>query len=283
MPELPEVEIVGRGVSEAVAGRCLTAVVRRCERLRWPVLPDLWDRIVAAADGAAPVLQQVRRRGKYLLLGFPGSTLMIHLGMSGSLRHLPADRPPGKHDHLDLVFGGRLLRLHDPRRFGAVLWAEGEPVRVEREHPRLAGLGVEPLADEFDVEWLFAASRGRRVGLKQFLLAGRVVNGVGNIYASESLFRARLHPERLAGTLTMAECDRLVQAIRMTLLDAIAAGGSSLKDFVDSDGEVGYFQLQHRVYGRKGAPCSVCGTPIEAIRQQGRSTFFCPECQPPIG
>ncbi len=282
MPELPEVEIVGRGVRAAVGGRALSGVVRRCERLRWPVPDDLWARIIAAADGQAPVLEQVRRRGKYLLLGFPGSTLLLHLGMSGSLRHLPSTSPPGRHDHLDLLFGERLLRLHDPRRFGAVLWAAGTPEQVEAGHPLLKGLGVEPLGDAFGGALLFEASRGRRVAVKQFVLGGQVVNGVGNIYASECLFRAGIHPMRAADSLSLPACEKLAQTIRETLTDAISAGGSSLKDFVDSEGEGGYFQLQHRVYGRAGQPCPVCGTPIETIRQQGRSSFFCPVCQPLI-
>ncbi|MDO4636053.1 MAG: bifunctional DNA-formamidopyrimidine glycosylase/DNA-(apurinic or apyrimidinic site) lyase [Lautropia sp.] len=278
MPELPEVEVVGRGVSQAFVGRSLTGVVRRCEQLRWPVPADL-----LACIGTGAVLQTVVRRGKYLLLGFERGTVLLHLGMSGSLLHLPADTPARRHDHLDLVFGERLLRLHDPRRFGAVLWSAEGVQATQANHPLLMHLGVEPLTPAFTAARFFRASRGRSVAIKQYILSGQVVIGVGNIYVSESLFRARIHPATPAGALTETQCRRLVREIRTTLTDAIAAGGSSLKDFVDSRGEGGYFQLQHRVYGRANLPCLVCGTSVMQIRQQGRSTFFCPKCQPLIG
>lgn len=274
MPELPEVEVVSRGVSEAFAGRRLTRVVRRCECLRWPVPAGLEAQILAG-----PVLRQVLRRGKYLLLGFDAGTLLLHLGMSGSLLHLPAGAPPQKHDHLDLVFGDRLLRLHDPRRFGAALWCSDDVTTTMATHPLLVHLGVEPFSAAFTARHLYEASRGRTVAVKQFILSGKAVIGVGNIYCSEALFRARIHPARMAGSLTLPACRRLVQEIRQTLADAISAGGSSLRDFVDSRGEGGYFQLQHRVYGRAGQPCPVCATPIRVLKQQGRSTFFCPKCQ----
>lgn len=283
MPELPEVEIVGRGVAAAFAGRCLTGVVCRCAKLRWPVPQGLWQKICGQdAERVPPVLRQVQRRGKYLLLGFPAGTLILHLGMSGTVRHLPAGTPPGRHDHLDLLFGERMMRLNDPRRFGAVLWSAEDVATTRQAHPLLAGLGAEPFGEHFGGALLLQASRGRKVSVKQFILGGQVVNGVGNIYASECLFRAGIHPERQAAGLTATECERLAESIRQTLTDAISAGGSSLKDFVNSEGDGGYFQLQHRVYGRKGLACPVCATPVQSLRQQGRSTFFCPACQPLI-
>ena len=283
MPELPEVEVVGRGVSAALLGRRLTGLVRRCERLRWPVPADLWEQM-RGGRSRGPVLAAVQRRGKYLLLAFGTGTLLVHLGMSGSLRVVGPQDAPGRHDHLDLLFGTRVLRFHDPRRFGAILWAAGQDIgQVVATHPLLVRLGVEPFSDDFSATALFAASRGRTVPVKQFILSGQAVIGVGNIYASESLFRAGIHPALPAGRLRQDDCERLVTVIRETLADAIAAGGSSLKDFVDSKGKGGYFQLQHRVYGRTDQPCFTCGEPIRQIRQQGRSTFFCPECQPLIG
>lgn len=283
MPELPEVEVVGRGVTAALQGRRLTGLVRRCERLRWPVPADLWQQMLAGRS-RGPVLEAVQRRGKYLLLGFASGTLLVHLGMSGSLRVVGPAEPPGRHDHLDLLFGPRVLRFNDPRRFGAIVWAAGQDIaQTMATHPLLARLGVEPLSAAFDAGLLFAASRDRVVPVKQFLLSGQVVIGVGNIYASESLFRAGIDPRLPAGQLRRADCARLETAIRQTLTDAIAAGGSSLKDFVDSQGKGGYFQLQHQVYGRADQPCYTCGELIRQIRQQGRSTFFCPACQPLIG
>lgn len=282
MPELPEVDVVGQGISVALAGRRLTGVVQRCERLRWPVPASLWERMCAGRR-RGPTLRRVVRRGKYLLLDFPTGTLLLHLGMSGTLRVVDLEDPPVLHDHLDLIFGMRVLRFRDPRRFGAVLWSEDDVAATLATHPLLTGLGVEPFSDDFDAARLFRMSRGRTVAVKQFILSGKAVIGVGNIYASECLFRAGIHPAMPAGKLTLPDCQRLVTVVRQTLREAVAAGGSSLKDFVDSKGEGGYFQLQHRVYDREGLPCHVCGTPVESLRQQGRSSFFCPACQPLIG
>lgn len=269
MPELPEVEVTRRGLAAQLPGRTVTAVTLRDGRLRWPVpagLPQLLQ---------GRRLQAIERRAKYLLLRFEHGTLLLHLGMSGSLRVLPAATPPAKHDHLDLLFGSTAMRLRDPRRFGAVLWAEGDG----SSHPLLAGLGVEPLSEAFDGARLYSLTRGRRAAIKLVLMDARVVAGVGNIYASESLFRAGIRPGTAAQRLSRARCERLVQAVRATLQDALAAGGSTLRDFIGTDGAAGYFQQQYFVYDRAGEPCRRCGRPIRALRQGQRSTFFCPGCQ----
>jgi formamidopyrimidine-DNA glycosylase len=195
--------------------------------------------------------------------------------MSGSLRLVDPGLAPEKHDHVDLVFGNVALRLRDPRRFGALLWIEGDPLA----HPLLATLGVEPLSPEFDAEWLHAALRGRTAAIKPALMDSHLVVGVGNIYASESLFLAGIDPRRVACRVSAKRLERLVPAIRKTLRAAIAAGGSSLRDFAHSNGELGYFQTHHRVYDREGQPCVTCAGPIRSIRQAQRSTYFCPRCQ----
>jgi formamidopyrimidine-DNA glycosylase len=283
VPELPEVEIVCRGLNDAFVGHRLTKVIRRVPQLRWPIPGDLEQVILggAAAEGVG-ILRSVRRRSKYLLLDFDTGTLLIHLGMSGTLRRVGADVPASLHDHVDFVFGPHVLRFNDPRRFGAVLWHGGD-AGLDRigpgGHERLQGLGVEPFSDAFSGRLMFDATRGRKATIKQVLLSGAIVVGVGNIYASESLFRARIRPTRAAGRIGRERYDRLADAIRQTLTDAIAAGGSTLRDFVASTGQAGYFQLQCFVYGRAGEPCRVCATPIRAIRQQQRATFFCPVCQ----
>jgi formamidopyrimidine-DNA glycosylase len=272
MPELPEVEVVRSGLAARAAGRRVAGVVRRAPALRWPIPADLDARL------AGRVLRGVERRGKYLLLGFDEGCLIVHLGMSGTFAWRGADAPLRAHDHLDLVFDDGVLRFNDPRRFGAVLWhdrAAGPP----GDHPLLAALGVEPFSDAFDGALLHARTRGRRVAIKSLLLAGSVVVGVGNIYASESLFRAGIRPTVRAGRLSRARCDRLAAAIRATLADAIAAGGSTLRDFVSSEGATGYFQQACFVYDRAGEPCRVCGTPIRTMRQQQRATYWCPRCQ----
>jgi formamidopyrimidine-DNA glycosylase len=273
MPELPEVEIVRRGLVARFVGRELRTVVARRPDLRWPIPPDLDHRL------AGRRLLAVERRSKYLMLDFGEGTLIVHLGMSGTLRARPAGAPPTLHDHFDLDFGDDVLRLNDPRRFGAVLWSDVDPARTGSEHPLFRRLGVEPFDPRFDGEWLFAGTRGRRASIKQMLLAGAIVVGVGNIYACESLFRAGIRPTRMAGRLGRGRCERLATEIRTTLTDAIEAGGSSLRDFVSSSGESGYFQLRTFVYGRDGDPCRVCQTPIRLVRQQQRASFFCPTCQ----
>jgi formamidopyrimidine-DNA glycosylase len=221
-------------------------------------------------------IRTLKRRGKYLLAGFDRGTLILHLGMSGSLRLLSAGTPAGKHDHFDLALGsGMLVRLRDPRRFGAVLWHEGDV----SAHPLLAALGPEPLEGEFDARYLCQAARGRRIAVKQFIMDSRVVVGVGNIYANEALFRAGIRPQLAAGKLSLPRCTRLVEEIRATLAEAIEKGGSSLRDFINSDGSPGYFQQHYWVYGRAGEPCSKCGKPIRQIRQGQRSSFYCGSCQ----
>ncbi len=280
MPELPEVEIVGRGLVEAFVGHRVHAVTRRFERLRWPIPEQLLASIQGADPLTGGVLRSVTRRSKYLLLGFDAGTMLVHLGMSGTLRRLALDTPATAHDHLDIAFDDRLLRYNDPRRFGAVLWDGRQPDAVLGDHPLLRGLGVEPFSPAFDAAHLYRATRGRKVSIKQLLLSGVAVVGVGNIYASESLFRAGIRPTRAAGSLRRIDCERLVVAVRATLAEAIEAGGSSLRNFVASSGAAGYFLMSTFVYDRTGEPCRRCATPVQEIRQQGRATFFCPVCQP---
>lgn len=272
MPELPEVEVVRRGLQARLSHATVRRVEVREPRLRWPVPESLQAVLVGRR------LDAVERRGKYLLLRFGDGTLIVHLGMSGSLRVLEHAAPPQKHDHVDIDFGERLVRYHDPRRFGAVLWHPGAAGAVAA-HPLLAGLGVEPFSTGFDGAMLYRATRGRRVAIKQLLLAGSVVVGVGNIYASESLFRAGIRPATPARRIGRERCERLAQAIRDTLADAIERGGSTLRDFVGSDGQGGYFQLDCFVYGRAGQPCRVCGEPVAMRHDQQRATYWCPHCQ----
>jgi formamidopyrimidine-DNA glycosylase len=269
MPELPEVEVTRRGLLSQLRGHAVTAAVVRNGALRYPVSPDLAKHIVGRT------LADVARRAKYLLLDFGTGTLLVHLGMSGSLRLLKAEAPADKHDHVDIVFGRVTMRFRDPRRFGALLWLDGE---VEH-HRLLAGLGVEPLSAEFSAHYLYQAARRRSVAIKPLLMDSRVVVGIGNIYASESLFRAGIRPALAARRLTRANCTRLVAAVRETLEDALAAGGSTLRDYVSSDGSPGCFQQQYHVYGCAGAPCRRCGMPIRQLRQGQRSSFYCPQCQ----
>ena len=276
MPELPEVEVTRRGIEPRLLGATVVDVAVREPRLRWPVPAGL-GRTLAGARVAS-----VERRGKYLLLaterdGAPLGWLIVHLGMSGSLRFVAPGAPAGPHEHVDLVTGLHALRLTDPRRFGAVLWhpAAAGPIL---DHPLLVRLGVEPLTGRFTARLLFEATRGRRVAIKQALLAGDIVVGVGNIYASESLFRAGIRPQTPAGRISLARYEKLVPEIRAVLKSAIARGGSTLKDF-HADSEPGYFQLEAMVYDREGLPCRACGQPIRRIVQGQRSTFCCPRCQ----
>lgn len=269
MPELPEVEITRRGIAPHVEGQAVSRVVVRHAGLRWPVPADLDARI------AGCVVRSVSRRAKYLLFDCGTGHLLVHLGMSGSLRVVRPDAPPGPWDHVDVVFGNAALRLRDPRRFGAVLWVDRDP----DGHALLAHLGVEPLASEFSGALLHSASRGRSAAVKVFIMDARIVVGVGNIYANESLFRAGIDPRMRAGQVSRPRYERLATAIRETLESALAAGGSSLRDFVQSDGSSGYFQQQYTVYGREGEPCRMCATPIRRIVQGQRSTFLCTRCQ----
>jgi formamidopyrimidine-DNA glycosylase len=268
MPELPEVEVTRRGLAPQLSGRRISGVSVREPRLRWPVPRD-----VLALAGRT--VRAIRRRGKYLLLDCGDGHLILHLGMSGSLRVLPPETPPGKHDHFDLLLGDRLLRLRDPRRFGAVLWTAG----AVAAHPLLAHLGIEPLSRALTPARLHALTRGNRIAIKNFLMDGRRIVGVGNIYASESLFRSGINPRKRAGKISQQEAKKLVAAIKATLQAAIRAGGSTLRDFAGADGAAGYAQQRHYVYDRAGKKCRRCATPIRKLLQGQRSTYFCPTCQ----
>jgi formamidopyrimidine-DNA glycosylase len=270
MPELPEVETTRRGIRSALAGRTVTGFVLREARLRWPVDPAL----VRDLPGRRVV--DVRRRAKYLLVELDGGTLLAHLGMSGSLRVLPAAAPLLVHDHYDLQLeSGHCLRFNDPRRFGSLHWVQGDP----GGHPLLAGLGPEPLEAGFDADYLARRARGRRVAIKPFLMDQRIVVGVGNIYASEALFRAGIHPRRAAGRVSHERLGRLVAGVQSVLAEAIRQGGTTLRDYVSADGTPGYFRQQLFVYERAGAACRTCGSPIRQLVQGQRSTYFCPSCQ----
>lgn len=270
MPELPEVETTRRGIAPFAVGQTIRAIRVYDRRLRWPVPEDLAERAAGRA------IERVERRSKYLLLGLGDATLVIHLGMTGSLRVFNALPPRRPHDHVDIeLASGVTLRYHDPRRFGAMLWVEGDPGR----HPLLASLGPEPLDSAFDADYLFRETRNRKAAIKLALMDNHLVVGVGNIYANEALFRAGIRPTVAARRLSRARLARLVDAVRATLQDAIAKGGSTLRDYVDSRGEPGYFQLEYFVYGRAGAPCRVCATPIKTVRLGGRATTYCPRCQ----
>jgi len=276
MPELPEVEVTRLGIAPHLQGRVISAVKVLDGRLRWPV-PSALTKILPGQK-----LHAIERRGKYLLIELDIGHLLIHLGMTGTLRVLPSNDPLKLHDRVTVEFGKLSLRLHDPRKFGAVLWHPRTKGPIEK-NVLLQKLGVEPFSTEFagelGSEILYRASRKRTVAVKQFLLAGQAVVGVGNIYCSESLFEAGIHPAKAAGKLTRPQCVRLAEAVRLILKKAIAAGGSSLKDFVNSDGDPGHFMVQTKVYDRKDEPCKVCKTPIKQIVQGQRSTYFCPTCQ----
>lgn len=270
MPELPEVETIRRGIAAHVIGRCVMQVCVRQNALRWPVAPDL------AKTLTGQMIREVGRRGKYLLVGFDHGTLLVHLGMSGSLRLLDSLLPPLRHDHVDwLLDNGQILRLNDPRRFGAVLWTP-DPAS---QHPLLKNLGPEPFSDLFTASYLHAVTRKRSACIKNVLMDAQVVVGVGNIYANESLFLAGIHPARAAGRIGLARYERLVTAVHLVLEEAIACGGTTLRDFVGSDGRPGYFAQQLRVYGRTQAPCRRCDSPIRHLRLGQRSSYFCPICQ----
>lgn len=272
MPELPEVEVTRRSFADAIAGACITQV-QLGKPLRWPL-------------GCAPQellgrsVRQVRRRGKYLLLDLDQGMLMLHLGMSGSLRFASSLPPSGAHDHFEMHTSQGILRLHDPRRFGAVLAVSG--AHDPRARKLLDGLGMEPLdAQSFHWEAFASGLQRSRAPIKAVLLAGRLVVGVGNIYACEVLFTSRIHPSTPACAISTVKARRLHAAIVATLAQAVQRGGTTLRDFSDAAGQSGHFQTETQVYGRQGEPCRVCGTPIQVLRQGQRSTYFCPYCQPP--
>jgi formamidopyrimidine-DNA glycosylase len=269
MPELPEVEVTRLSFAPAIAGAKVLSV-RLNKPLRWPL-----GCLVSQLEGRTVL--SVRRRGKYLLIDFDQGLLMVHLGMSGSLsfsRHLPA---AGKHDHFEMVTTQGTLRLNDPRRFGAVVYADNEADPVAQK--LLGKLGMEPLSEDFDITQFHAGLKRRKAAIKQVLLAGDVVVGVGNIYASEALFMAGIRPTVSASRLTRPRVIKLHAAIREVLARAVAKGGSTLRDFSSANGDAGHFQLEAMVYAREGQACRVCGTVIKSLRQGQRSTFYCPQCQ----
>ncbi len=270
MPELPEVETTRRGLEPLLTGQRIRTAVIRNRALRQPV-PRQLPRLVAGAT-----IRTLARRGKYLLIDCGAGTLILHLGMSGRLWVADGATPVTAHDHFDLVLeNGTVVRLRDPRRFGLVLWQAGDPLA----HALLAGIGPEPLSVEFDGAWLHSATRKRSAAIKQVLMDGHVVAGLGNIYANEALFRAGIHPRTAARRLSRERCALVARKICETLELALVAGGSTLRDYVASDGQAGYFQHQFMVYDRAGEPCYRCGTAIKGIRQGQRSTFYCPACQ----
>ena len=269
MPELPEVETTRSGIAPHLVGRRVLALAIREPRLRWPIA----DELIANLTGQR--IDAIERRAKYLLVHTAAGSAVLHLGMSGSLRVLAADAPIGKHDHYDWQLDSRrILRYTDPRRFGCLLWQpRGET------HPLLAGLGPEPLSDAFDGDHLWAHSRTRTASVKTCIMDQAVVVGVGNIYAAEALFAARIHPQRAANRVSRERYARLAEAIRRILAHAITRGGTTLRDFISPDGVPGYFEQELFVYGRAGQPCRVCATPIRVITLGQRSTFYCPRCQ----
>lgn len=270
MPELPEVETTRRGIEPHALHRTVAAVRVRQPILRWPVPGHL----VATLTGQR--LLDLQRRGKYLLFHFASGHLLVHLGMSGSLRIVSRREDPGYHDHLDLDFGEhRVLRYHDPRRFGSVLWTD----QPWQQHPLLSQLGPEPLQPEFDADYLDQRSRRRKQAVKTFVMDSKVVVGVGNIYANEALHKAGIRPTRAAGAISRQRYQRLVEEIKSTLAQAIEQGGTTLRDFVGGDGKPGYFKQQLTVYGRAGEPCKGCRRPLQELRLGQRATVYCSHCQ----
>lgn len=274
MPELPEVETTLRGIRPHLDGRRIARLIVREPRLRQPIPPEMPERV------AGQPIRSLRRRGKYLLIELEQGSLLVHLGMSGSLRLAAPESAPRTHDHLDLVLSdGGLLRFHDPRRFGIFLWIPQSPETALVEHPLLCKLGPEPLGDDFDGAHLYRASLARRVAVKSFIMDSAVVVGVGNIYASESLFLAGLHPARACNRVDPDGYARLAETIRLVLWASIEQGGTTLRDFVNESGAPGYFAQSLRAYGRAGEPCRACGETIQPLRIGQRSSFYCPRCQ----
>ncbi|MBD3669876.1 MAG: bifunctional DNA-formamidopyrimidine glycosylase/DNA-(apurinic or apyrimidinic site) lyase [Gammaproteobacteria bacterium] len=270
MPELPEVETTRAGIVPHVVGRRVAQVVVRNRNLRWPIPTTL------ARQLTGQTVNSIRRRGKYLIIDTEAGHALIHLGMSGSLRIVTADEAVKKHDHVDLVLDdGRALRFHDPRRFGCLLWTRKDPL----SHDLLASLGPEPLGVEFSGDYLHQKSRGRRSAVKGFIMDSHIVVGVGNIYASEALFRAGIHPKRAAGRISRQRYQALAHSIVEVLTEAIEQGGTTLRDFVNSEGNPGYFQQTLNVYGRESEACPQCGHAIMNIVLGQRSTYYCAQCQ----
>lgn len=270
MPELPEVETSCRGITPHITSQKIKAVIIRQAKLRWPIPTDLSQKLIHTT------IQNVHRRGKYLLLASKQGTLIIHLGMSGRLHILPAHAPAQKHDHVDIIFDhGKCLRFTDPRRFGAILWTEENPLL----HPLLKQLGPEPLTNDFNGLYLFQQIHKRKQSIKLILMNSQIVVGVGNIYANEVLFAAKIHPNIPAGQLNKTQCNKIVKHVKTILEKAIQQGGTTLKDFSDSQGKPGYFKQELQVYGRGNQPCIKCKTLLIETRLGQRTTVFCPMCQ----
>ncbi len=269
MPELPEVETTRRGIEPHILDRKISAITIHQPNLRYPVTDDLPRKL------SGKTVKSVTRRGKYLLLVIGKQMLMIHLGMSGSLRITGTGEPLRKHDHIEILFGDRVLRFHDPRRFGLVMLIDAPP----EAHPLLASLGPEPLSANFDGEYLYRVSRKRKVAIKNLIMNSRIVVGVGNIYASEALFLAGIHPARAASRISRERCEKLSIAIKDVLAKAINEGGTTLRDFVREEGQPGYFAQQLNVYGKTGEACPACGKPVVTKVIGQRSSFYCTQCQ----
>jgi formamidopyrimidine-DNA glycosylase len=270
MPELPEVETSRRGIDPHICGRTIVEMRVRQAQLRWPVPAEI------SSGLAGQRFTGTDRRGKYLLLYTETGCVIVHLGMSGSVRIVDDQQIPRKHDHVDFVLSdGIILRYHDPRRFGCILWAKF-PVN---EHELLRKLGPEPLSEEFAPDYLYDRSRGRKTPVKSFIMDSHVVVGVGNIYANEALFMAGIRPQTEAGSISRARYQQLTAHIKTVIANAIAVGGTTLRDFVGGDGKPGYFQQSLLVYGRAGENCTVCATTLKEIRQNQRSSVYCPRCQ----
>ncbi|MCF7969638.1 MAG: bifunctional DNA-formamidopyrimidine glycosylase/DNA-(apurinic or apyrimidinic site) lyase [Methylococcaceae bacterium] len=270
MPELPEVETSLRGISPHIKNQIVTQVIIRQPKLRWPIPNDLPQRLEQRE------LKSLSRRAKYLLLHFEAGTLLIHLGMSGSLRVVAENTPAAKHDHVDIAFANhKTIRLTDPRRFGAVLWLGAAP----EQHPLLSKLGPEPLTDDLNAAYLYAKSRDKKVNIKQFLMNQSIVTGIGNIYCTEVLFFAGIRPTRAAGNISLKRYQILVTHIKRILQNAIDQGGTSLRDFVGSNGKPGYFKQELSTYGRSGLPCQQCQQTLIDIKQANRTTVYCQHCQ----
>lgn len=270
MPELPEVETIKNGLAPLVEGQQVARVEVRQPKLRWPIprrLPEFLSN---------QIIQKLERRGKYLLFYCADGCLLVHLGMSGVLTVVLQKTQLKKHDHVDICFkNGSCLRLSDPRRFGCMLWIDGDPLK----HKLLKDLGVEPLTRDFNAAYLFAQTRKRNVAVKQFLMNSKIVVGIGNIYVAEVLFKAKIHPKTSVKNLTVEQCAAIVRAAKIILKQAIKAGGTTFRDYRNADGKPGYFQQKLFVYGRQGELCKVCGNNLQSMILGQRSTVFCPKCQ----
>ena len=270
MPELPEVETTRLGIAPHITGQTIKNVIVRNKNLRWPITATLKKHLLGRQ------FEKIDRRGKYLLCYTDHGCMIMHLGMSGSVRIVNKNIKPEKHDHLDIVFtSGNILRFHDPRRFGSILWTKKDPL----QHKLIKDLGPEPLSEDFNGNWLYRRSRKRTQAIKNFIMDSHNVVGVGNIYASESLFLASINPKRKAGNVSLERYDRLANAIKEILKQSIKQGGTTLRDFVNGDGKPGYFQQQLNVYGRAGQPCKKCKSTIKEIKLGQRSSFYCANCQ----